>query len=142
MTLRFFLWSFTMVFYVYAKFHPCSSLFKGAQLIEVKKKRVFRNTLYLRILHFQLRQNCLGTHAKNHWNRATFTIFYRFFTRAKISRPTYSNLVIVAVIWNGLKYFPSIVKSTIGRTRYFGTRIKSIKNSKCCSISIIFCMSS
>ena len=30
----------------------------------------------------------------------------------------------------------------IGRTRYFGTRKKSIKNSKCCSISMIFCMSS
>ena len=89
MTLRIFLWFFTVAFYIYAEFYPCSSSFKGAQLIEVKKKRVFRNTLYLRILHFQLRQNCLGTHTKYHRNRATFTIFYRFFMRAKISRPTY-----------------------------------------------------
>ena len=64
-TLRIFLWSFTVAFDVYAKFHTCSSSFIGAQLIEVKKKRVFTNTLYLRILHCQLRQNCLGTHAKN-----------------------------------------------------------------------------
>ena len=56
MTLRIFLWSFTVAFYMYAKFHPCSSSFIGAQLIEVKKKRVFWNTLYLRnficFIHF------------------------------------------------------------------------------------------
>ena len=46
-----FFWSSTVAFYMYmyAKFHPCSFSFIGAQLIEVKKKRVFRNTLYLRI---------------------------------------------------------------------------------------------
>ena len=38
-----------------------------------------------------MRQNCLGPHAKNQWNRTIFTIFYRFFTRAKIWRPTYNS---------------------------------------------------
>merc|ERR1712074_505842 len=56
LTLRIFLWFFTVVFYKYAEFHPRSSSFIGAQLIEVKKKRVFRNTLYLRnficFIHF------------------------------------------------------------------------------------------
>ena len=44
--------SFTAVFYMYSKFHPCSSSFIGAQLIEVKKKHVFRNTLYLEFFHY------------------------------------------------------------------------------------------
>ena len=47
-TLRIFLWCFTVAFNMYAKFHPCSTSFIGAQSIEVKKKRVFRNTLYHR----------------------------------------------------------------------------------------------
>jgi len=37
---------------MYAEFHPCSSSFIGAQFIEVKKKRVFRNTLGLHLLDF------------------------------------------------------------------------------------------
>ena len=41
---------------MYAEFHPCSSSIIEAQLIEVKKKRVFGNTLYLQnficFIHF------------------------------------------------------------------------------------------
>ena len=52
MTLIIFLWSFTVAFYMYPKFQPCSSSFIGAQSIEVKNKHVFRNTLYLKIFHY------------------------------------------------------------------------------------------
>ena len=37
---------------MYSEFHPCSSSFIGAQLIEVKKIHVFRNILNLKNFHY------------------------------------------------------------------------------------------